>query len=1637
MKNKQLTLIPFIIILQILKEVWTYNDTVVFNWTKTPSYCYVEDFLLNDIYRVFKTDIYPIRGCNSDERNEYALNDKRSAKSILSNITFEPRLDYFFNKDEYPPADPDPPTSMTFRIINMGGFYTNFFKKGTHHQFIFFGRSEDYHPIPKISKKTGKPIEFIGNKAILPARFKLVETQLFEGNTEYNFSIADYEINDYEGYDYNVTFDGYQLNFTGYLSVCPSLRFEAKTYYSLVMKVYDLPRMKVQGLFQYKYAIFLISQNKFLPAGESNYTVDTRNVFFQNISMFYNQRVNVTDDGYEPTGEDSGFWVNTPCNTIQMATIMVDYHFFDTIHRMQRYGYEFGDRFQLRIHTPYYRKTLLKEYSLFRSQWNKTYPEPRVFIHPISKYKEYCETYKNCTKFNYTEWSTDPKFTKYIMDVKNEIRGNQIWINFTELERIYEADGFHRGKLVINVNNTMTPHYNMELNGLWAELVDTVTNDWVMKTKTNMDEVEGYLDDYEPDPYRNFYLTCEIPNNLTTDDIQLRFKKYGVLLTANIWIKLDVYCYGVTKFFPQRFNTIIKFPPQVHLTNRTFMYTYQYYINYPYWDTWANEYFMLKDLRQTGVGDGTITNETFDITRNRANISELHPNYPNGDDDMFYNVKYKYVCRLYTDEETGKPCNNITINRQYLFYFYDLELMYDTNNTGDFDITIYQVRYVPYHSKNQINRGLHRWNPHHSGWVVPDAAFYDSRNGNFIGKSYRHYVEPGFDNYYYKPVGATQYYNVNGTQALKRYDGYDCVFSFIGGSTLRNTTCEFWEGIIPNKPFTNYARDIVEETIAYRTLNDGTFTLNTGIREGFRAETILTCTYQGHFTSLWLRVGYYTAPPPDEYRDNELTCRDFYVLTPDCWRLNLYNFTYIRSDGTISYDMPYKAAYTVHKYPQEFFSKLRLPEPLRVASNSVGKVIPCHRDEEYIDYYFLVYIPDDYLCYYVNSTTIYFFNTIRTFGAFNNGEDYDISVQIDDLFILESMKMVPYSGYFEWGFYDNPLMYLLLPQENLDHTTYLNDTNCTMTVTRNNTKNDEMTILNISLFFNETCYNDLEIKLYFGNAISDYIFIDEYIDGKIYDSYNFRYKCYNQPVIEVVCMFWNDTYSSQIRTNKYIKLIRPENTNDIIFYFVLQFNEYYKYYNHNLLESKKNKTMTFDLIFQMRNPRSFKPSDIYYFMFNQDLYCLFQEIHADINNTLPQLLLNMTVSPNSYFTGDRAIYRFNYITYSQQILIGDVFEFKTSWKTKYTDNEEAPDDKGYYINRIYIDKNYNMSKLNNNMTLIKNFILNPDTLETQYIKDIRIVDNEGYLISVCEDIIPIKMKRITGFKRAEVSTEKTNIDNEFDISFEIVPEILLRKNDELHLKFSSTVSLKDYPECLIESEKGLSISDPDFKCEIDKENNELILSNPFKEIGENISIFENLNSTALTDQQFIFSLKSIPIYSSSNELEDIFSIELKTENERKITQTSLLPATAIFKCDSRCKTCNEESPSECLTCSDNYPIFYPEEKYCHKFCPKEKYYQKENENGQLECLTCQEPCQNCMGKADNCTFCPEGYFLDNNLCVKNCSEEKGEDLILRVCYPLPKKNKTIIVNRTIYVNVSIPEPYPVYIHRNICIINGP
>ena len=326
MQIKNNILFQILLLIQIIKEILSYNDSIPFNWTKIPDICYEEDFAVTDLNRPYFEETFPKRGCNSDERNR--LYAQKGQDFGLTNITYEPPLDFFFLKTRFPPLRKDPPTSMTFRLTNRcSDFHLYFTDSNPQTLRIYFGRSDDYLPVPEISKKTFNEIQYNGKKAILYSKVKIEKDQLLNKGDDYEFDFSknDYKINEFEGEEFNSYFDGYELDFSEikntncYTKISSEANFcqNPTDVYAIIIKVYDTPRMKVQGLFQYNYSALssdLKVQKSFI------YTVDTRNIFFQNISMFYNQQVNTTKNGTDPVGEDSGFWINTTCNMPSVAT---------------------------------------------------------------------------------------------------------------------------------------------------------------------------------------------------------------------------------------------------------------------------------------------------------------------------------------------------------------------------------------------------------------------------------------------------------------------------------------------------------------------------------------------------------------------------------------------------------------------------------------------------------------------------------------------------------------------------------------------------------------------------------------------------------------------------------------------------------------------------------------------------------------------------------------------------------------------------------------------------------------------------------------------------------------------------------------------------------------------------------------------------------------------------------------------------------------------------------------------------------------------------------------------------------------------------------------------------------------------
>ena len=1612
--------------------------------------CYEETFILTDQYRTlnYPYEIFPRRGCSSDERNKISAN---TGNQGIINITYSPRLDYFFPNESYPPLDPDPPRSMTFRF----GLMTTELEKifdDSYQLFIFFGRADDYHSVPKISKRNGKEIQKDANgNSILETKFKI--TLLENRLTIKNLTSKDFDFYDYEGYEGKVTFDGYKMGFSfensdfNFKNFIENNGMSEELNLTLLVRVYDTPGFKVQGYYQYKSLIQGSDIQK-----TKIYTVDTRNVFFQNISMFYNQRVNVTKEGLDPTGEDSGFWINTPCNTPQMATIMVDYFFFDTIHRMQRFGYEF-DRLQLRIHTPYYHKTLNTQYSLFRSQWNETYEKPRVFIHPISNYRDHCAEINNCAEiFNYTDWSTNPVWTKYIIDIKNEIHVNQIWINFTELEKIYEADGFHRGKLSININNTMTPHITQITNGLWAELYDPVTQDYVMRTKVVMDETDGYTDAQESDPYRNFYLTCEIPDNITSDDMEFMIKKFGVLQTAHLWFRLDVFNKGITKLYPPRFNVVFRFPPEVYVTNDTFGYTLTYYRKGATIEEFM--YYMIKDFREDGLGDGMYTENTFDVKRNQINVSELHPNTPNGDVPSFYTQTYNYLCYNLTEKgnRTSKTCLKMGIKRQFLYYFYDLSVAFNQNGTQPVDITVYHIKYVPYHSKDQINRGLHRWNPHHAGWAIPENALsfkaWRGTNRRLIaGYIYRYYHEAIVDNFYFKAKNEVNYYNFLGSSNEKSYNGSDCIFNLAGGSTMRNTTCSYWNGIIPDKPFTNYARDIYEEHVAYKSVNDDTFRMDNSARTAEIFKCYFDIPYAGRKSSLLIKM-HFSFDVPRSFDDSEYLCDDFYARpVKGCAEV-----------GSALERECFKMNYNIHKYTTEYFTKITLPEGVTVEAGNIGLVRDCNY-KRYLQHlafnkktYSYLNPTVKYLCYYADNKTIYAFNSTSQQGFCNFVLVSDVTVYIDGVYIYENLTSIKKNtGLAEFGFFNSVFWKSPFPRDEdyplevVKNTTKYEFKRKNLTNGAFNLAEFEFTVYD-EMYWDQAWIMAIEndwytnfIYTYRNNIGYDGVY-DESEKNTSNNWWDYTYYLSMWRLYPHHTHFWDDFEFRDAVSN---------GTHHNVYFLSPYYTEYYNsfaydsYYFHKKVRYvKEGQTKKLSLRLQFNNPRSLRPFNVSIFNTNNTLRATFQRVDFTCVNKYPFKEYDIKFFTSSNLPSDRAIYtiKFN-LTNESTIVEGDYFEFKTSWRSSYKSfNNTPPDENGYYTQRFYIKETKERCYDIDGWEPLPfdyecNYLINPPTVGNHTIKDLAMYDFDGYLIFVCPLNWTITIDRYIGFKMATVDTTISEIDTRyFDIRINLIPEVAFQPNDTLNLKFSKGVLLSNYTECYIYEEIGLTTTEPDFKCEIKKETNEITIYNALRKVGVTDLHFNNRTSNTLEKQEIYFIIEAVPI-NRTHDNEEIYSVEIQSLTDGKIKQLNKIPSTVVFKCGYKCKTCMKENKNLCLTCTNQFPFYNPETKECLPHCSSNYFSFYNNETKNTECKKCNNNCKTCSISENNCTSCDEPYYLENETCVLKCSEGNSPDEKIRKCYPITYINgtHTIIQNHTIYVNVSVPEY--IYVDKNCSVPN--
>ena len=191
-----------------------------------------------------------------------------------------------------------------------------------------------------------------------------------------------------------------------------------------------------------------------------------------------------------------------------------------------------------------------------------------------------------------------------------------------------------------------------------------------------------------------------------------------------------------------------------------------------------------------------------------------------------------------------------------------------------------------------------------------------------------------------------------------------------------------------------------------------------------------------------------------------------------------------------------------------------------------------------------------------------------------------------------------------------------------------------------------------------------------------------------------------------------------------------------------------------------------------------------------------------MNNSIPEKIYNASLTIDTYYTSYRAIYTLEFYTDVDYIYEGDYLEYLTSWRSNFSNTEY---NESYFKYRVKIDKNYTKWE---KITVILNPVINPETLDDQYLQVFRILDKEGYVVAVSNDndnIMSLKMKKYISFKYSEIITEKTDKDyNIFNITVNLVPEVLTKGNDTLILKFSKNVLFKDVPNINIVGIKGIS-----------------------------------------------------------------------------------------------------------------------------------------------------------------------------------------------------------------------------------------
>ncbi|NXU81825.1 PCSK6 convertase, partial [Oreotrochilus melanogaster] len=85
------------------------------------------------------------------------------------------------------------------------------------------------------------------------------------------------------------------------------------------------------------------------------------------------------------------------------------------------------------------------------------------------------------------------------------------------------------------------------------------------------------------------------------------------------------------------------------------------------------------------------------------------------------------------------------------------------------------------------------------------------------------------------------------------------------------------------------------------------------------------------------------------------------------------------------------------------------------------------------------------------------------------------------------------------------------------------------------------------------------------------------------------------------------------------------------------------------------------------------------------------------------------------------------------------------------------------------------------------------------------------------------------------------------------------------------------------------------------------------------------------------------------------------------------------RCYKGCERCLGRGPTQCTACKRNL-YHHQEMGTCLVLCPPGFYA----EERQKHCLKCHQSCKKCVGEADKCTACKDGFSLAGESCVPEC-----------------------------------------------------